>query len=93
MFDRVLRQMREKVLASDYVVTFHARREMNDDELETYDIERAILTGKIRERQKDRATAEWKYVVHGSATDGRPVEVLAKISSTGTLAMITVYAL
>ena len=85
--------MREKVRASRYVVTFHARREMLDDELSTDDVEQAILTGQIQERQRDRVTAEWKYRLQGNATDYRPIEVVAKLSPTGKLVVITVYAL
>ena len=47
VFHSILRSMREKVRASRYVVTFHARREMLDDELSTDDVEHAILTGQI----------------------------------------------
>ena len=37
------------------------------------DVELAILTGEILERQRDRASAEWKYRLQGEATDARPV--------------------
>jgi hypothetical protein len=93
MFESVRRVMREKVRTNQYVVAFHARREMNDDGLSTDDISQAILTGSILERQKDRVTGEWKYRIRGDATDGRSVEVVAKISPTGKLVVITVYAL
>ncbi len=43
-----------------YVMTIHAEEEMSDDDLSIYDIEQAILTGEILERQKDRTTAESK---------------------------------
>ncbi|MBI4027948.1 MAG: DUF4258 domain-containing protein [Verrucomicrobia bacterium] len=85
--------MRERVRAARYVVTSHARKEMNDDSLNTDDLERAIFTGAILERQKDRITAELKFRLQGEATDGRQVEVVAKISPTGKLVVITVYAL
>jgi len=85
--------MREKVRASRYVVTLHARREMVHDDLSTEDVERAILTGQIQERQRDRVTAEWKYRLQGDATDRRPIEVIAKLSPTGKLVVITIYAL
>ena len=93
MFESLLRQMQEKVRSSQYVVTIHARREMNDDELNTDDIERGILTGAIVERQKDQVTGEWKYRLQGDATDDRSIELVAKISPTGKLIIITVYAL
>ena len=51
-------RMREKVRRREYVMTIHARKEMNDDGLTVYDVERSILTGEIRERQRDRVTAE-----------------------------------
>ena len=50
-----------------------------------------ILTRGIIERQKDRATAEWKYLVKGQTIGGDPVIVVAKLSVTGKLVIITVY--
>ena len=41
-------------------MTYHARKEMNDDGLTIYDVERGILTGAIVERQRDRTTGESK---------------------------------
>ncbi|MEW5767638.1 MAG: DUF4258 domain-containing protein [bacterium] len=72
-------------------MTSHARKEMNDDELTIYDIERGILTGEIIERQKDKVTAEWKYRIRGETIEGDEVEVIAKLSPTNKLVFITVY--
>ena len=72
-------------------MTRHARKEMNDNGLTIYDIEHCILTGKTLERQKDRIIAEWKYRIRGKTTEGSEVEVIAKISSTSKLVIITVY--
>jgi len=72
-------------------MTIHARKEMNDDGLTVYDVERSILTGEIRERHRDRVTAEWKYRIRGEAVAGDEVEVIAKLSPTGRLVIITVY--
>jgi hypothetical protein len=58
----------------------------------TYDVERGILTGEILERQRDRMTGESKYRIRGETIDGSAVEVLAKISPTGKLVILTVYA-
>jgi hypothetical protein len=65
---------------------------MREDEFTIYDIERGIFSGDILERQKDRQTGEWKYRVGGETFDGREVEVLVKLSLTGRLVIITVYA-
>jgi hypothetical protein len=93
MFERVLNAMQKKVRGKQYVMSYHARKEMRDDDLSLDDVELSILTGEITERQRDRATVEWKYRINGMATDGQPVEVVAKFAPTGKLVVITVYAL
>ena len=72
-------------------MTYHARKEMNDDGLTVYDVESGILTGNIIERQRDRVTAEWKYRIRGEALTGDDIEVIAKLSPTSKLVIITVY--
>jgi hypothetical protein len=91
MFERVLHQMREKVRALRYVMTIHAEEEMDNDDLSIFDVEHAILMGKITERQKDTETGEWKYLIHGKSVEGSDVVVISKLSSTGSLIIITVY--
>ena len=93
MFDRILNRMREKIRKRQYIMTYHARREMHYDDLTIYDIERVILTGKILERQKDIATGEWKYRIAGKTVEGGKIEVVAKLSPTDKLVIITIYAL
>jgi len=53
MFERVLKKLRDKVRAADFVVTLHAVDELEDENLSVLDVEHAILTGAIIERQKD----------------------------------------
>jgi len=65
---------------------------MNEDEFAIYDVERGILTGEILERQKDRKTGEWKYRVRGETFGTREVEIVTKLSPTGKLVVLTVYA-
>jgi len=91
VFERILKRMREKIRSRQYIMTRHARKEMNDEELTIYDVERGILTGRILERQKDRETAEWKYRVRGETVGSGEVETIAKLSPTGKLVIITVY--
>jgi hypothetical protein len=93
VFESVLKSMRENARNKRYVVSFHARKEMIDDDLSADDVEMAFLTGAILERQRDRATAEWKYRLQGEATDGRSVEIVAKFTPTGKLVIITAYTL
>ena len=83
--------MRQKVRSREYVMTLHAEDEMEDDALTIGDVEHALLTGEIRERQRDRQTKEWKYLVTGPSRAGSAVGVVAKLSPTGRLVIITVY--
>ena len=91
MFKRMLIKMREKIRSRDYIVTYHARKEMNSDNYTIFDVERGILTGEILERQKDRSTAEWKYLIRGKTVYNDDIELICKLSLTGKLAIITVY--
>ena len=91
MYDHILKQMWEKIRTRQYVMTLHAEEEMNDDGLSIFDVERGVLTGGIIERQKDRVTAEYKYLVEGQTIAGDLVIVVAKLSVTGKLVIITVY--
>jgi hypothetical protein len=91
VFDRILKEMRDKIRKLEYIVSIHADEEMNDDSLTIFDVERCILAGMILERQKDKATAEWKYRIRGKSLTDETVEVIAKLSPTGKMVIITVY--
>jgi hypothetical protein len=93
MFARILKRMRDLVRLGLYVVTTHADEEADADDLSVFDVESAILTGEIVERQKETETGEWKYVISGEAVDGRQISVVAKFgTSIQMLYIITVYA-
>ena len=70
MFDRILKEMWGKVRAGQYVMTLHAEDETDADGLSVYDVESAVLTGKIVERQMDRPGGERKYVIRGRPAEG-----------------------
>jgi len=92
VFERELKKMREKVRLREYLMTVHADEEMDNDGLSVYDIENAILTGEIIQRQKDRETKESKFLVRGEKIDGSEILVaVTKFGITGTLIFITVY--
>ena len=93
MFGRIQKRMREMVRRGEYVMTTHADEEADADQLSVFDVESAILTGAILERQKDQETREWKYVIRGEAIDSSAVFVVAKFgASSKLLYIITVYA-
>ena len=91
MFPRVLKRMQERVRTRQYVMTLHAEEEMVKDGLSIFDVESGILVGEIVERQKDRDTGEWKYLVSGQTLAGDKVVVATRLSLTGKLVIITVY--
>lgn len=87
----MLKRFRDSIRRRQYVMTIHAEEEMDDDRLSIFDIESAILTGEIIQRQRDRKTREWKYVVSGGAIDGARVVVVGKLSPSGILVILTTY--
>ena len=73
-------------------MTVHAEEEMTEDSFTIYDVERGVLTGIILERQRDSVSHESKYRVRGRTVTGNPIELLAKLSPTGKLVILTVYS-
>jgi hypothetical protein len=61
--------------------------------LTIFDVERAILTGEIVERQKEYKTGEWKYLIKGYTLTDHNVIIVSKLSMTGKLVIITVFLL
>ena len=65
---------------------------MFDDELTIIDVEHAILTGQIVEKQKDLTTGQPKYLLHG-ATPWNYIEIVVTFGPTGQLDIITVFTI
>ena len=89
--DKTLHKLKQCIRENRYIMTLHAEEEMDDDELSIFDIEHAVLTGEIIEKQKDYETSEWKYVLHGKSIHNNLITVVVKISPTGKMVIITVY--
>lgn len=87
----ILERMRAAVAAGVYHLTAHALHEMGDDDLQIWDLEAAILTGRLRGRQRGDPRGT-RYVVHGRSADraGR-VGAVCRFTETGRLLIITVY--
>lgn len=73
-------------------MTIHAEEEMENDGLSILDVEEAILNGAITERQCDQESGEFKYLLAGKTFDDEGLVVVAKLSQTGKLVIITVYS-
>lgn len=89
---RTLKNIQDKILSQQYVMTLHAVEEMEDDGFTVDDVEECILTGQIIEEQEDRTTGETKFCIEGKSVGGNRLEVVVKFGPT-MLVIITVYAL
>ena len=90
MFDRILKEIRDKIRNRKYIMSIHGDEEMDEDSLSIYDVEHCILTGKLLERQKDKVTTEWKYRINGQSLGVVKLKWLQNCP-TGKLVIITVY--
>ena len=88
----VLGRMRDAVRSGSYVITVHADEEMDDDGFVIEDVESAILSGEIVQRQREAITGESKYVIHGDTSGHGGVGVVAKFGRSGKVVFITVFA-
>jgi len=88
---KILSKFKQCIRENRYVVTLHAEEEIDEDELSIFDVESAILTGVIIERQKDSTKGEWKYIIRGHAIDSSVVAIVSKLSLTDKMVIITVY--
>ena len=91
MYETILQQIQASIRAGRYVMTVHAEEEMNDDGLSIFDVEAAILSGSVTERQRDHRTGEWKYLICGRSTTQVVVEVAAKLRPHDLVVILTVY--
>ena len=82
-----IKQIQALVRNGVYYLTEHAYGEAAEDSFDIYDVEHGILTGKIRKRWR----REGKYEIVGSASDGRPIGIVCRITMPGKVRVITVY--
>ena len=73
-------------------MTIHAEEEMTAEGYSIFDVEQGVLTGRIREKQKDEISGENKFRVRGYTLAGGAIELVAKLGPTGKMIVITVYA-
>lgn len=66
---------------------------MEEDGLDIFDVEHALLTGSIIGRQTDGQSKGRKSLIRGrSADDTRDLVVVVRVGPTGLLVILTVYA-
>lgn len=81
--------LRRKLATGQYELTHHAKEEMEQDGFLLEDVKRAIYGGRIVRAQRDKRGK--KYTVSGTATDGRGIRVVCRLTPLGRLRIITVY--
>ena len=87
MYPRVLQQIQALVRRGEYVLSINAENEMADDGFTDQDLEAAILNGEIVRRERD-AIGRPKYVIEGTALDGRGLTTTVQPFQTRQLVLI-----
>ncbi len=88
---RIIGKIHNAIRTGCYDITYHAVEEMAEDELGIFDVESAVLNGKIIRRERDDPRGI-KYVIKGVGTDQyTPIGVVGRFKETGVFLIITVY--
>ncbi|MEM7531178.1 MAG: DUF4258 domain-containing protein [Chloroflexota bacterium] len=82
-----IREIQALVRYGMYYLTEHADEEAMEDDLTIYDVEFAILNGKVRRTWPK----DGKFEVVGTSLDGRPVGAVYRFTKGNKVRVITVY--
>lgn len=85
-----IQKIRQKVIAKDFYLSSHAEEEMADDNIERYDVENAILKGRIEKKLTEDIRGT-RYRIEGPSRDGRQIYVVFRFKEDGNLIIITAY--
>jgi len=83
--------LRRKVALGHYELTGHAKDEMEQDGFTIQDVKSAVYSGRIVGTQC-HGRGPRKLVVAGRADDGRPLRLICRLTASGRLRLITVFA-
>ncbi len=87
---RIIECIREKIRFGQYDMTRHAQEEMVEDELNLFDIEHAILSGKLTRTEKGELRGT-KYTILGKGINQQMMGVVGRFTETRRFLIITVY--
>jgi Domain of unknown function (DUF4258) len=91
MYPRILHQIQAFIRQGEYVLSVHVENKLENDGFTDQDLEAAILNGEIVRRERDEVGRP-KYVIEGSALDGRGLTAVAQLFQTRQLVvMVTAY--
>ena len=87
----ILEQIKHQVITQEYDITNQALEEAADDELDIFDIEKAILNGKIVTKYTNDPRGN-RYKIVGKACDHiRHVSIIGRFRGDQLFRIITVY--
>jgi hypothetical protein len=87
MYPRILQQIQALVKQGDYILSIHVEHELENDDFTEQDLEAAILNGEIIRRERD-AISRPKYIIEGTALDGRGLTAVVQPFQTRRLVVI-----
>jgi hypothetical protein len=87
MYPCILQQMQAIVQQGDYILSIHVENELENDDFTEQDLESAILNGEIIRRERD-AIGRPKYIIEGTALDGRGLTAVVQPFQTRQLVVI-----
>ncbi len=88
---RIIEKIRNSIRSGNYDMTYHAIAEMAEEEIGIFDLEKAILNGKIVKREKDDPRGI-KYIIEGSGIElSKSIGVVGRFKEAGIFLIITVY--
>ncbi len=83
--------IRRKIAFGHYELTSHAKEEMEADGFSVLDVKSAVYSGRIVATQR-HARGRRKFVVTGRAGDGRSLSLVCRMTQSGRVRVITVFA-
>jgi hypothetical protein len=91
MSQQKLKDIQYTILIGEYELSEHAYEEMDADYLTVFDVENALLSGKITKTVRDDKPGP-RYTIKGFAEDNKTeVAVVGRFGNTGVYIIITVY--
>jgi hypothetical protein len=89
----ILRRIRECVRKGRVLVSNHTEEELEADGLTAFDLDLLLGSGFLAERQRDRVTGEWKYLLEGVVLGGGHAAAVVRMDPADMLIVVTVYRL
>jgi hypothetical protein len=88
---RIIDKIRNAIRTGNYDMTYHANEEMAEDDLGIFDVEAAILNGRIVRTEKDDPRGT-KFVLEGFGVDyATRIGIVGRFKETADFLIITVY--